>query len=570
MDIDFRNFDLGILNTYILYNTRLGGSLLGNVKITKTINKPDLYTSLMILHPVFDKISANSLRLSAKATDSMLDIANIYLTDNSGSYYGQGTVPLDIELLKGKFVFDEDREMEVDLFSEIASIPALPQYVEEIQSLKGDMIITLKFNGSPSHPETSGKLDLTNGVIHLTDLENPIFDLNGSFNINNNIVYLENMTGKLKKQKYTGFKTRLSNFLSRIFSKKILDPNKPNVNITGYIDLNNLSRPELNMSVKARDAYIRTPLGEQEGVADIDMTIAGRDTLFVDGDVLVKNFTVRNELVSVGETFEEPPPDAIHTELNLHVNSPGNFFIQNSQLDSELEGEAWLMKSGTEDFKISGDFTVLDGSLYYFQWIFKNLSGNIIFTPDELNPTLDLQATVDLSGYTNDNTAAPSVGQAEDEENIVTIYLTGDLEKPNLQFESMSDQYDQSSILRILTGTDQESLSDINENAKGFVMNNITSLLQRQFERKVSNFVGLSEFQVKTDPEDLDDQISFMMGRRITTNLYVTFERDFDKLTTDPTNSVGLRYRIDKKKSISGQINNNGLFEIKYRFRQHY
>ncbi len=564
MHLDFNNFDLSILNTYVLYNTKLAGSLLGDFTFTNTIHKPDIAASFFILQPVFDKITAKSLRINADIKNSTAKINNIYLVDEAGSYYGQGILPLEIGLLKGIMTLDQTRELNLDLYSEMSSIPPLPAYIEDIQSLEGNMSMTLKIRGKSNEPVAKGNFTISEGKIDLTSLENPIYDLNGSAELEDNVLKIEDFKGQMKSESMIKIKSGFANMIRRIFTKNLINPNKPNITIAGTVDLNTLPTPKINLTLIGEDAYIRTPLGEQEGVADIDISINGQDTVNVDGNILMKNFVVRNELTASGETYVEPTEGDIYTEINLHLISPGNFYIRNSKLDCELEGEGWLFKSGNEDFKISGDFNILNGSLYYLNWELKDLQGNILFRPQELNPTLDLQAKLDLSGISK-QTENPATGAQTTEDELVTVYLTGDFEKPNLQFEST--QYSQSDILRILTYTYEGEEANLKENVYDYA----GAFFQRQLERQISKISGLDEFQLKTEGnifEGLDTQISIMMGRRITNNLYVTYEKDFDKL--NPKSSYGLRYRIDRKKSISGQIDNNGLFQIKYRFRHHY
>lgn len=565
MHFDFDNFDLSILNTYVLYNTKLGGSLLGDFTFSNTIHKPDIDASFFILQPVFDKVTAKSLRINTNIENSTAQLNNFYLVDDAGSYYGQGSLPLKMALLDGILALDESRDLNIDLNSEMTSIPALPAYIEDIQSLEGNMAVTLKIRGKSNDPVTRGNFFIDNGKVILTALENPIYDLTGEANLENNILKFENFKGQMKSESMAKIKSGFANVIKRFFTKNLINPDKPNITIAGTVDLNSLPKPDIDITFTGKDAYIRTPLGDQEGVADIEMSITGRDTINVDGDILMKNFVIRNELTSSGETYVEPEEGAVHTEINIHIISPGNFYIRNSKLDCELEGEGWLFKSGNRDIEISGDFNILNGSLYYLNWELKDLQGNILFLPQELNPTLDLQAKLDLSGISREQTENPAIGAQPPDDELVTVYLTGDFEKPNLRFEST--QYSQSDILRILTYTYDGEEATLKENVYDYA----GAYLQRQLERQISKVSGLDEFQLRADGnifEGLDTQISIMMGRRITTKLYVTYEKDFDKL--NPKSSYGLRYRIDRKKSISGQIDNNGLFQIKYRFRHHY
>jgi autotransporter translocation and assembly factor TamB len=293
----------------------------------------------------------------------------------------------------------------------------------------------------------------------------------------------------------------------------------PNLTISGGIDFTEFFRPRYDITLKGEELYLRTLLAEQEGVVTGSFTMTGRDSILYEGEVEVEDFIIRNEFAGREEVIQNNKPSKFYSAVNLHLIIPGSLQFKNAQLDGDLDGEMWIIRNGDEPYRFSGTLDILDGSFYYYGWEFEVVSGSISFDPIEFNPTLDIEAQVDLAAYGMADTTSSSSGESE----LVTVYLTGYLDNPSLEFESAN--YSQSDILMFLsraqnigsetTGQDQLSASAANV---------VGSWFERQIERNIGRMAGLDDFELRTNGNLLSsnpttDQWSVVLGRKLASNL---------------------------------------------------
>jgi autotransporter translocation and assembly factor TamB len=272
---------------------------------------------------------------------------------------------------------------------------------------------------------------------------------------------------------------------------------------------------------------------------------------------------IRNEFKSSEPLIEEESKGSgTYTSIDLHAMIPGNLYFQNSQLNCELEGEMWILKSGSEPYRYSGTLNVQKGKFYYYGWEFEVVQGSIEFDPLEFNPTLDIEARVDLAAYAQSDTMTTRT-----EEDYVTVLLSGYLDNPTLVFNS--DKYTESDILMYLSyaksGTEETlNQSQISTGAK----NVFGTYFERQLEKNISQISGLDEFELRTRGNyQQADQWSVTLGRKIAPNLYFTYERSLSLI--EPNQQFGVEYRLNRSVSLTGDIE-NGLWRINYLYKYRY
>jgi autotransporter translocation and assembly factor TamB len=415
-------------------------------------------------------------------------------------------------------------------------------------------------------------MNFRNGILKIAPLENSLTGVEGQVHMHDNILEIESFTGFLQKPTPRG-KLRIwfqkaKDFLAGIFFPQRETGNNPNLNISGQIDFTELFHPAYNLHLKGNQIYIRTLLAQQEGIVNGDFSIVGKDTIDIDGEIEVGEFIIRNEFKRSSKMSIQRRPPLAFTNYNIHTIIPGNLYFRNSQLDCELEGEMWIVRSGPEPFLFSGELNVRKGKFFYYGWEFTDVAGVIIFDPIEFNPKLDIEARVNLATYRSQTTQEQVSSYEED---YAVVRLTGDLEKPVLQFES--DKYTQSDILMFLTRTPRSG-SDLlsQENLPSDALNVFGNYFERQVERSLGRISGLDEFELRTRGNLLSDfQIedwSVLLGQRLTSNLYLTYERKFSLI--EPEQQLGLEYRLNRYNSIIGEVTQGGLIRINYRYKYNY
>jgi hypothetical protein len=567
--LKFSNISLNSLTPILPGNIAIGGKLSGDISLNNCAGSPVINYNLNIVEPAFDKLYGNELIVRGSYRDSKVFLDEVLLQEEGGLYKGYGYLPFNISISPPKAVFEEDSLMNINISANTTTLPFLTNYIKGIEDISGKFDIALKLSDTPNDPVRSGNINVKNGFLDISAIENSFTNINGSAILDNDTLDIISascfLVEPLEKSLWRNATNVFGSTIQRLFRSSPKIMNEPNLTVTGIIDFTEFLNPGYNLTFSGEDIYFRTLLAEQEGFFDIDITISGRDSLEISGDVNVENLFLRNEFVKLEKAIEEDEQDKKYVSIDLHVFIPGNLYLQNSQLDCELEGELWVTKEGHDPVCLSGNLNVKEGNFYYFGWEFVIERGAILFDPVEFNPTLDIEAKVNLASYIYQSDL-----DASDGSEWITVRLTGDLEKPDLQFES--DKYTQTDILQFLTRTrggideilDQDRLSSQALNVFG-------QFFERQVERQVNRIIGLDKFDIRTNGNLATvrpDELSIILGQRISSNMFLTYESNLS--IADPCIQVGLEYRLDRNVSIINEVDQDGLINIKYRFKHRY
>ncbi len=570
--LNLNRFDMSVINKYVFNKIVLDGKITGLINVYNCLGNPQMNYDLTFSDPIFDKITGTEMTIKGIYQKDRLSFTEATLNSPYGTTRGRGYMPYSISLVPGRITVLENAPLSMNFSMKTSELDFLTVYMDDVESINGDFNLALSITGTPAHPIRSGNVSAKDAVINISTLENPITGVAGSAVLKDNVMEIISLTGFMKEPHVTAQVKSLKDKIKSATWDVLFPPkiavNQPNLTIGGTIDFTSFFRPQYNLTLKGEELYLRTLLAEQEGVVTGTITMTGRDTIVYDGEVEVDNFILRNEFARSAEVIENKKPSKFYSSVNLHLIIPGSLDLKNSQLDGSLDGEMWIIRNGDEPFRFSGTLDIVDGSFFYYGWEFDIVRGSISFDPIEFNPTLDIEAEVDLASYGLADTASTSSSESE----LVTVYLTGYLDNPSLEFESAN--YSQSDILMFLaraqnigsesTGQDQFSTSAVNV---------VGSWFERQIERNVSRMAGLDDFELRTSGNLLSanpstDQWSVVLGRKLAPNLYVKYERTFSLI--EPNQQFGLEYRINRNMSIAGDVDQEGLLSINYRYKYRY
>lgn len=574
LQMQFDNFDFGILGSFIMPRFKKDGRLSGSFLITNTLENPELNYQLTLGDPVFDRITGTTLKANGIYRDNKLEFADIELIDPYGTARGSGYLPYVVALKPLRIKFLKDAPMFMNFTLHTSSVEFLSKYIGSVESIEGDYDIALNLSGTPNNPLRSGNFSVKNGTVRVNVLENPITGLTGSAILQNNMMEIVSLDGYLVEpvsgSGFDRFRRALKKYTVDVLFPQSRSPDEPNVSIAGSIDFTSFFKPVFNVRLDGDNIYVRTLLAEQEGILDGTFTVVGGDTMNIEGEVDINEFIIRNEFGGRQELIkEDKKPGRVYTTINLHTIIPGNLYFRNSQLDCELEGEMWIIKNGPEPYRFSGTLDIRKGKFFYYGWEFDVVQGSLTFDPTEFNPTLDIEARVDLASYTDYNTTE-SVGTPE--EDYVTVMLSGDLQNPTLTFDS-NNKYNDSDILMFLSRTQLGSEEGLDQKRiSADAMNVFGMYFERQLERSISQISGLDEFELRTKGDlfsnQQPDQWSVSLGQKLAPNLYLKYERKLSLI--EPTQLFGIEYRLNRNFSIAGEVEQDGSYRINYLYKYRY
>ncbi len=573
LTLNLDDFDLKVFQKFLRQQRAIDGKLSGNLIVYNFLGAPRLSYDFELAKPIFDKLKGETLKIKGIYQDNKLTFSDIQLLDEGGVTRGRGYFGTIISLFPLRFEIGQDAPISMNFTMHTTALNFLSAYIKGLESATGNFDLALSISGTPRQPIRSGNLIAKDATLNISTLENPITGVAGSAVLRNNILEIVTLTGFMKKPlppaRFERLKDKIKAYTWDIIFPPKVAPEQPNLVVTGNIDFSSFFHPKYDIKVKGEELYLRTLLAEQEGVLDAEISLRGRDSLLIDGELDIIDFVLRNEFTSSSKIQLPPaPPSSTYTSVNLHTVIPGNFYFQNSQLDCELEGEIWIIQTGDEPYRFAGTLDVRKGKFFYYGWEFEILNGTIVFEPTEFNPILDIEAQVDLAAYGLGDT---TISQSSTTSEYAIVKLTGYLDDPALSFESQN--YSQSDILMFLTRTQNLTSQGLSqENISADALNMFGMYFERQLEKNITRLSGLDEFELRTRGNLLanqqPEQWSILLGRKIAPNLYFKYERTFS--LAEPYQQFGLEYRLNRNMSLVGDVDQNGSLRINYRFRFRY
>ena len=552
---EFRNLDLVLLADYLPDWWNLRGTATGSLAMSGRAMDSEMIFQLTVIEPRFHSIRAEKVSASGRYMDHRLFFEDLEGFTATGRYTGKGYIPAEFDLIAD----DEDRFMETEPISisfhaNTSSLDFLTPYFSDVDSIKGDFAIDLSIDGTPMNPVRNGKIRVENGVIYPLYLDSPISQVSGSAILMDNKLMIEKMTAASHLPANMDWAKELRSGLSRIsggilFSKQDVEASQ-NIEIKGSIDMEHFFSPDLAILFSGEDVYIRTLLGEIEGIADVDLSVTGRDTISIAGDIITREAVLRMEFTDEGVFEDAEEAGSTVTLYNLHFPIAGNLFIRNSQIDAELEGDMTISKLGNEPYRYAGELTVVGGKFYYGSDNFDIQEGHLSFDPTEFNPRMDIRATTTISDVD------------------ILVSLTGEFDDPTLIIEDSELLFSQGDLLQMLViqrrFEDQEfSTEKIGEQSVYLFGKYLQSELERSLVRSTP---VLDELEIEgsesiLNPSDESD-LAVKVGTRLSSNLFLSYKQYFS--LTQP-NQVGVEYRLNRNVSLVVTYDEDGQVHLKYR-----
>ena len=551
---EFKNFQLNYLDEYLPQDVSIEGSLTGSLAINGTGNEPEMVFAFEVISPRYDKINAQTIAGSGRYTDHRLYFEDLVGSTKGGDYSGEGYIPIDLSLSRSDgHRWLENDPIAMELSAVTSNFEVLTPYLVDVDSVTGDIELELEIVGTPEQPVRNGKVVVKNGTIYALMLDLPIRGVEGSAILKENKFILENLVGKSHITSDASWGSQLKKAI--IPAKKTKNSLTDNIRLSGSMDLEEFFWPDLAFLVTGKDVYIRTLLGEIEGVADLNLLITGKDTVSIAGDIIPSEAVLRMEFVQ--DPYAETPIEGetiTHYKLHFPMEN-GNVFLQNSQMDAEFEGTMSLYQLGNGPYRYSGEVDVRKGKFYYFSDVFDIESGRVVFDPSEFNPQLDFVATTDVS------------------EIQIDILVSGRLDEPEIVLQANGQEgfYSQGELLELLTI--QRRLDGGGPAGDGFGDQSFYifgKLLENELERNLIRSTPLDEFEIEGSESimgDSDEDLSVKVGTKMTENVYLSYKQS---LSFSEPYEVGVEYKLTPNVSFVISYDEDGQVQVRYRLKRQF
>ena len=541
----FSNLSLQFIYKFIPKFFTLGGELSGSFHLKGIPANTQFTYDFDIQNGLFDSIELGNVFGNGSYDGRRLSVKKVVATHPDGKITAQGSVPFDFNINSpsiGRF-FPGD-SLDFHALAQMGSLPFLTPYIADLDSVRGDMDISLSLTGPVESIQRSGHIKVKNGKIYTLLTADPATSVEGEAFMNHNQLVIQDLVTTLYHS-----------------NGKYPKPKKQNTTLSGSIDFTQFFNPGYDLHLKGKEASFKALYLDITGQSNVDVTISGRDTITIAGTIESLDANIFYEFTT--EEMGTALPQETGTVMSYQLNIPirGTALFQNSQIDAVVTGEMSISQIGHQEMDFGGEIFVEDGSVFSYKDNFKGLQGYVSFDNKGFNPLFDVNAFTMI-----------------DDERI-NLRINGGIDDLDIMLESASG-FSESDILELLTWgkrfEDQELTSTGFGNQTVSVLG---SLLEHQFEKnlKDSEFgkLGLVDDIAISGAAGLlqgaDEDFEVTAKRQIgdKTFLNLSYKRSFS-LTNPNQSQIGVEYKLNRHFSVVGNIDEYGNLNLKYRYRYAY
>ncbi len=541
---NFKNLDLAFLDQLIPDWFQIGGNITGNFNMKGTVAKTLYQFKGEIVDAFFESIPLGTVKGEGIYDGRNLKFKQVESVRGSNTIRAAGSLPLDFNLASDRFGKYQLHGSEFDfkVQGDLTDFIFLTNYLTDVDSIRGNIDLQLKLEGPPDHIVRNGQLSISHGRIYTVLMDAPVVNVSAEAVIEKNLLTVKSFSGVLVNHQ----------------KKKKL---KPNLFLTGTMDLSRFFEPRYDLNLTGKRIYYRSLSGDIEGLTDVDLQMVGKDTINITGVIAALNGAYYRDFNAQESIESSETSGRVVTNYNLRFPIKERFAIRNAQIDTEIGGELDMTKIGDRDWDYSGEIHFLDGKIYYYLGgdVFENLKGNMTFDGNGFNPFLDLSAMT-------------KIGDTE-----IRLGVYGPLNNPEWVFDS-NQGLSESDILQLLTFHTRISEEGITSQGLGTQAQSVLgAYLERQFEKNFIRLSGLEstglvkEVSISGTSDLIRKQggEDFTISAKVTDRFSFNYRRSFS-LDNPYQNRVGVEYKLNPYFSMVGNVDESGQMHMKLRLRYSY
>ena len=547
----FSNLSLEFIHKFIPQFFKIRGFASGELSFDGSLSNTEMDFNINIDEGLFDKVFLGSVYGKGGYNGEKLSLDELVSINKKNKITSYGSIPFDLNFNSKSFGrLLPNKEFDYHIDGVLTSLPFLSSYIDELDSVSGDIKLNLSLTGNNSEIIRNGNISINNSKIYLSLLKDPIINAKGTAIIIENMLDIKALNAAMVNND----------------DKKSLSF-KNNVSIDGSINLSKFFLPEYQLNVNKISGgnifFQALPIDISGSFSDLNINIIGRDTVKVDGVLEAENALVFYEFTTedIGEVITNS--DGIFIDYSINIPIKGQARFQNSQVDAILQGELSVTKSGNRFWSLGGELIIEEGAIFSYKDNFDNLQGFITFDNDGINPYIDLIASTTI------------------ENESINLRILGEAENIELVLQSSSG-YSESDILELLTWgkrfEDQEmSSTGFGNQAYSF----LGSILESQLEKSIKEMsaFGIMNLVDNIDikgsagliDNDLEDDFEISAKRKFgsKTLFNLSYKRSFSLTNPDQT-LIGVEYKLNRNLSLVGNMDDNGNLHLKYRYKYSY
>jgi autotransporter translocation and assembly factor TamB len=551
LKVDLNNISVLAWERFLLPERRIEGKADASLQIRGDFKNPELALDIQITDCDYEGVVLGNLTGNLSYKDKLLKMESLSLVSPDGSYSLAGTLPLDLSFYPvPERVLNQPQNMIFKGEGNRFSLVHL--FIPDVEYLQGLFKGEVNLTGTPLHPELRGNLELSQGILKLVPLQNPITEMIARIRMENENLFFDEVRGFASQEETT--ENLLKKIWHSVFPKEKV---KGEIFLYGNINLGDIKEPKYDLTLVGRNLPLSYEYADLTATTDFNLEVAGALPPTVSGNIYFTQLAFKDPFTSLMQTKAGPSiPNENLWDLRLNLSGDNNLWVLNQDMQAEFKGEVILsQKSG--ELRLLGSMETIRGKDFIFGTTFNIEKGNFAFDNiEKIDPKLDFLVTTSLTGSVL--TATDSITRAEQE---VELAITGTLSAPEIE-PAPGSPYSKEQIAELLA---------FHQNVSGagggslFQSRLVGSLGEAYANRFLGNLaarsIGVETFEIKPlEPGRfslLESEVT--VGKYISNKVYLRYTR---RLSQSTGQEAGVEYRLGKRFYFEGYRDKLGLFHM--------
>ncbi|HKL71789.1 MAG TPA: translocation/assembly module TamB domain-containing protein [Marinilabiliaceae bacterium] len=561
---DFASLNLEALHNYGLMKESMAGRVDLKINLEGYKNNINLTGKTSLKEFVVEPLAFKNIGVNFNYPGDSLRVVAAMYSEEGDSITLKGSIPLQV-VFQDSLQISWNKSFKAALLSQNAPLKNFLMDLEGFDQPEALMNIDIKGSGTTSDPQIKGYINIDKGILPLPQYGINYKDILLRLSVDGNKI---NMDSLYIRQKGYLLASGIIEMKESIASGKIESSNLAIKARDFYVSQHRNYEIQINSDLSFHDKQGTSKFGGNIKVLrssfNIDaLTEMGGSTRKLEEPLLIQalkegktintdSTVTLKDTITLKKELPKAPSFMKHLTGSLKLEFPRNTWLKSDDMQIEVYGNLDVVKNSSF-FELFGSLGVHRGFYTFYGKKMVIEEGEFIFTgSEEFDPILNVKAN-----YT--------FRSAEREKRVLTLLVTGKLSDPDIRFELERLEIPEAdAIAYILFGQPFDQLNHGGQEGVSDAMS--TRLLSNLVASQLSKTLGktLNLDMIEIDASDNWQNTTFMVGKYITNDLFVTYQRSFgesDENEITPE-TITLEYEITKRLSVrllQGKVKESGI-----------
>jgi len=561
---DFIGLNLEALYNYGLMNESRAGRVDLHVDLDGYKNNVNIRGKTSLKEFVVEPLAFRNIGVNFNYPGDSLQVDAAMYSEEGDSITLKGSIPLKV-VFQDSLQFSWNKSFNAALLAQKAPLKNFLMDIEGFDQPEALLNIDIKASGITSDPQVKGYINIDKGILPMPQYGINYKDILLRLSVDGNKI---NMDSLYIRQKGYLLASGIIEMKESITSGIIESSNLTIKARDFYLSQHRNYEIQINSDLSFQDKKGTSKFGGNIKVLrssfNIDaITEMGGSTRKLEEPLLIQalregktintdSAATLKDTITLKKELPKAPNFMKHLTGSLKLEIPRNTWLKSDDMQIEVYGNLDVVKNSSF-FELFGSLGVHRGFYTFYGKKMVIEEGEFIFTGSEkFDPILNVKAN-----YT--------FRTAEREKRVLSLLVGGRLSDPDIRFELERLEIPEAdAIAYILFGQPFDQLNHGGQEGVSDAMS--TRLLSNLVASQLSKTLGktLNLDMIEIDATDNWQNTTFMVGKYITNDLFVTYQRSFgesDEHEITPE-TITLEYEITKRLSIrllQGKVKESGV-----------